>query len=119
MSIEIRLILAALACYRLAQLVAIDDGPGDVFRRFRAWAGSLENDRARSYLGGLVHCVYCVGLWFALVLAPAVIWPHDVCDFALIVLGIAGAQAALQGGRDAGGIRWHSSASGSIGGCDE
>ena len=101
-----------------AQLVAIDDGPGDVFTRFRAWAGSLENDRARSYLGGLVHCAYCVGLYAALVLAPAVIWPQDVRDFALIVLGSPGRRRHYRAeGR--GGIRWHSSASGSIGGCDE
>ncbi len=99
---ELRLALAMLACYRLAQLVAIDDGPGDVFRRLRARAGSLESDWARSILGGLVHCVYCLGLWFAFLLTPLVMWPGAIGDMILTALGIAGVQAWLQGPRDVG-----------------
>ena len=97
-----RLLLAALACYRLAQLVAIDDGPGDVFRRLRIWASGLENDTARGFIGALVHCPYCLGLYWAVILAALVIWPRDAGDGVLIVLGIAGAQAYLQGPRDGG-----------------
>lgn len=94
MSIEIRLILAAFAVYRLAQFVAIDDGPSDVFRRLRAWA-------VTGWLGGLVHCPYCVGVWAALGCAVLVLWPCGAGDMLLVVLGLAGAQAWLQGGRDA------------------
>jgi hypothetical protein len=92
-TIEIRLILAALACYRLAQLVTIDDGPGDVFRRLRAWAMT-------GFIGGLTHCPYCLSLWLAIPLGGMTLWPTGAGDLALVVLGIAGAQAWLQGPRD-------------------
>ena len=96
MSIELRLILAVFAVYRLAQLVAIDDGPGDVFRRLRAWA-------ITGWLAGLVHCVYCAGVWFAAIVGAWVLWPCGVSDTVLAIFGIAGAAAWLQGPRDAGG----------------
>lgn len=96
-----RLILAALAVYRLAQLVAIDDGPLDACRRLRAWCGTLGNDRARSFLGGLVHCPYCVGLYAAAAMGLLVLVPTSVGDVVLLVLGLAGAQAWLQGPREA------------------
>lgn len=95
MTLELRLLLAAFAVYRLAQLVAIDDGPGDVFRRLRARA-------VTGWFAGLVHCVYCLGVWFAALAAVAVLWPCGVSDAALVVLGLAGAQTWMQGARDAG-----------------
>lgn len=90
-----RLILAALATYRLAQLVAIDDGPGDVFRRLRG-----------RFVGGtvasLIHCPYCVGVYAAAVCGLLVLWPTRVGDVILVIFGLAGAQAWLQGPRDVG-----------------
>jgi hypothetical protein len=94
-SIEIRLILAALAVYRLSQLVTIDDGPGDAFRRLRA-------RYVTGFLGGLVHCPYCIGVWFAANAAIWVLWPSGIGDLALTWLGLAGAQAWMQGNREAG-----------------
>jgi hypothetical protein len=96
MSIELRLILAALATYRLAQLVAIDDGPGGVFRRLRAWA-------VTGFWGGLVHCPYCVQVYAAVACAFLALWPSGVGDLALTICGIAGGAAWLQGPRDAEG----------------
>lgn len=95
MTLELRLLLAAFAVYRLAQLVAIDDGPGDVFRRLRA-------HYLTGFMAGLVHCVYCLGVWAATIVAPLVLWPNAVSDAALVVLGLAGAQTWMQGSRDAG-----------------
>lgn len=102
MSEPLRLLLAALATYRLAQLVAIDDGPGDVFLRLRVWAGSYEygqDERPKSNLGRLLACPYCVGVWAALLCALAVALAHPLADAWLVVLGLAGAQAVLQGRR--------------------
>ena len=96
MTPEMRLVLAALAVYRLAQLVAIDDGPGDIFRRLRA-------HYVTGVMGGLVHCVYCVGIWASVIVGALVLWPFGLGDVALVILGIAGAQAWLQGPRDVGG----------------
>jgi hypothetical protein len=95
MTLTVRLILAALAVYRLGQLVAIDNGPLDVFRRLRAWA-------VTGFIGGLVHCPYCVQVYAAVACGALVLWPSGAGDVVLTILGIAGAAAYLQGPRDAG-----------------
>lgn len=89
----VRLFLAALACYRLAQLVAIDDGPGDVFRRLR---GRF----VVGFWAGLVHCPYCLGVWWAVPFGVMALVPAPIGDMVLVILGLAGAQAYLQGPRD-------------------
>lgn len=102
MSEWVRVILAALSVYRLAQLVTIDDGPHDVFRNWRARAGSYdygEDGRPKTNWGRLWACPYCVGLYAALFVAPLVVWPTAVCDYGLVILGLAGAQTLLQGAR--------------------
>lgn len=96
MSDLVRWILAALAVFRLAELVALDDGPGRVFARLRAWAGCHPVDAVRETLGALVQCPYCVGVWAAAVCAVLVLWPSRVGDIALAALGLAGAQAFLE-----------------------
>jgi hypothetical protein len=62
-----RIVLAALATWRLAHLVAEEDGPANVIARARRRAGT-------SQLGELMDCFYCLSLWaaapFALVAAP-------------------------------------------------
>ena len=62
-----RIGLASLATWRLAHLVAEEDGPANVIARARVRAGT-------SQLGELMDCFYCLSLWaalpFALVTAP-------------------------------------------------
>lgn len=102
----IRWLLAALAVYRLSELVAYDDGPFGWIRRFRSWIANESTgiDDLRETLGDLVHCPYCLGVWFALAVMPLVVWPTRGGDVALAVLGLAGAQSVLTaltgGGRD-------------------
>jgi hypothetical protein len=100
-----RLLLAAVACYRLAQLVALDDGPGDWLLRFRAWAGAYEygeDGRARTSAGRLVGCPYCVGVWIAAALVLLLVWPSVAGDLFLLWWGIAGVQAAMEDSRNDG-----------------
>ena len=62
-----RFVLASLATWRLAHLVAEEDGPANVIAHARARAGT-------SQLGELMDCFYCLSLWaaapLALVTAP-------------------------------------------------
>jgi hypothetical protein len=59
--------LAALATWRVAHLVAEEDGPLNAVTRARARAGT-------SVLGELMDCFYCLSIWtaapFALAIAP-------------------------------------------------
>lgn len=99
----IRWALAALATYRIAVAISIDDGPGDVFLRFRTWLGAdLYGDDGRPYTawGRWVKCPYCLGLWAAIVCVALVAVAHPLTDALLGVLGLAGAQAVLQGRRE-------------------
>lgn len=105
----LRLALAALACDRLTRLLVVDDGPGEIFLRLRTWAGRYDygpeadvdgEPRPASSLGRLAACPYCVGMWVALGLA-VLLRPASRTDFVLTWLGLAGAQAVLEGQRDA------------------
>jgi hypothetical protein len=55
-------VAAVLATWRIAHLVAAEDGPWNVIARLRRRAGSGE-------LGRLMDCFYCLSLWVALPLA--------------------------------------------------
>jgi hypothetical protein len=99
----IRFILAALAVYRVAMFTR-EDGPFNVFANVRAYLGR----QVREIEGGAVHnvnwtlaeisnCPHCIGVWLALLFAPAVIWPSFVTDVILLFLAIAGLQSYLTG----------------------
>lgn len=98
MPFEVKFALAALAVFRLAELVAIDDGPFDIFLRLRTLAGSYDRDetgRAKSNLGRLLACPWCVGMWLAIL--PA-LWLADLTwDTVVTWLALAGAQALMEG----------------------
>ena len=83
-------ILIALAVYRLARMLAYEDGPGDVLVQLRQGVArrfGLESWQARG-----VSCPLCVGFW----LAP-LLWLAWLVLPALIVwLAIAGAACWLQ-----------------------
>lgn len=99
----VRWILAALSCYRLAQLVTLDDGPGDVFAWLREKAGAYQygNDgRPFTSIGRLMACPFCIGIWAALPCAMMALQHNAASDVILAIFGIAGAQAALQGKRE-------------------
>ena len=56
-----RLIIAVLATWRIAHLIAKEDGPFDLIVRVRTLVGN-------GMFGRLMDCPYCLSLWFS---APA------------------------------------------------
>lgn len=90
------LILISLITWRLAVLLVVDGGPGDVFARLRLWAtgesgtyvettsgGIVEfPGRVIPWLGGMLTCVGCASLWMAPVAYAVVRWAPD--EIALI-----------------------------------
>ena len=91
----VRWVLAALAAYRLSELVALDVGPFRIFARLRGWAGCHPSDLIRENLGELIHCPYCLGVWFGLFCALLALWPTLGGDVILAAFGLAGVQAVL------------------------
>lgn len=94
----LRWVLAALACYRLAQLVAVDDGPFALCKRLRQALGRRAGAEGswRWSLAELANCPYCLGVWFAVPCAWACLGPSGPTDAILAWLGLAGAQALME-----------------------
>lgn len=82
-----RFVLASLATWRVAHLVAEEDGPANVIARARARAGPGQ-------LGELMDCFYCLSLWAALPFAR-VITPRRR-DLPLTWLALSGAACLLE-----------------------
>ena len=100
-------VLAVLATYRLAQLVALDDGPLDCFVTLRSLMvyshkGKRREGAVWKSLEDLVNCPYCLGVWFAGLMTLLVVQrvPMDPWTGLLFWLGVAGGQCALQSSTD-------------------
>lgn len=80
--------LAVLATYRAARMIALEDGPFDVFSRLQERAGGQ-----KTWLGRGLACPLCVGFWIAAL--PAIYLAASGAEFALLWFGIAGGAAVL------------------------
>lgn len=82
-----RLILAMLATWRLATLLAHDDGPWDATLRLRRALGDGQ-------FGRMLDCFRCVSLWVAAPLAFAV--GRSPLEWLLAWLALSGAACLLE-----------------------
>jgi hypothetical protein len=89
-AVWLRLVLAVLATWRLATLLARDDGPWEVVARLRAALGDGQ-------LGRLLDCFRCVSLAVAAPLALAV--GRDALECLLAWPALSGAACLIE--------RWH------------
>ena len=93
-----RLVIASLVCFRLSELITVDDGPGNVLVWMRAKLGGYDlgdDGQPETSLGRGIICPYCVSIWIAAGLAVLLfpVGPMIVVYW----LAIAGGQALLQG----------------------
>lgn len=92
----IYLILAILATYRVARMLAIEDGAFDLFAKWRALADP-QSAQETWYARG-VNCPLCLGFWVALLFALLLAHQDPAMGRSEIILawlGIAGAQTLL------------------------
>jgi hypothetical protein len=82
-----RFVAASLATWRIAHLLAHEDGPGDLFVRLRVWLG-------HGFWGRLMDCFYCVSLWVAVLFVPAV--TLRLSEGLLIWIALSGAACLLE-----------------------
>jgi hypothetical protein len=77
----------ALATWRVAHLVAREDGPGDLVFRIRLAAG-------QGLLAQAMDCFHCVALWVA---APvALVLADSIATWLIAWLGLAGAASLAE-----------------------
>jgi len=98
----VRFFLAALAIYRLAWMLTKEDGPFMLFDKFRKWLGKrVTKDMGLGWtLAELFNCPHCLGLWLAILLSPAILWPSRGMDIVLVILAVAGLQSFMTGRND-------------------
>ena len=91
-------IIAALAVYRLAQLLAYDLGPWHSIEKARLYLGQQAHRHGRASLwhqaSEWLRCPYCSGIWFS-ALAASVYAPNFIA-FVLLTLAVAGLAALLE-----------------------
>lgn len=77
------LVVGILATYRVARMMAMEDGPFDVFSWIREKAGQ------QTWIGRGVHCVLCLSFWLAWL--SALCLPHSSLPaYAITSLAISG-----------------------------
>ncbi len=87
MHVMMRFALAALATWRLAFLVAREDGPFRIFARLRDHAAGI------AFVGELLKCVKCVSMWMAIPFAFFV--GGSWVDLVVIWLALGGVAALI------------------------
>jgi len=80
----LELVLLSLATWRICHMLAREDGPLDIFRALRTWAGAHRSInfgwQAEGFLGKLIICPLCSSVWIstflvAAIVAAPVLWP--------------------------------------------
>jgi Protein of unknown function (DUF1360) len=86
-SLWFRLVIAILATWRVAHLVAREDGPFDIIVKLRVRAGNAP-------LGQLMDCPYCLSIWVALPFAFMI--ANTVIAWIAAWLAISGGASLLE-----------------------
>lgn len=98
-----RYALKAFALYRLAQMIAFDNGPMWIFARLREWTDDnaiVEQNRGVNRgpwqsLNEGVHCPFCIGIWL---MVPLALIPYrGIWRLIINALALAGGQTYLEG----------------------
>lgn len=68
MSYPLMLLVLALAVYRVAHMIGLEDGPFDLFATLRYRAGQT------TWIGRGMHCPLCLSFWLGFVAALLLPW---------------------------------------------
>lgn len=84
-------LLAALAVYRVARMIALEDGPLNLFAKLQDWA---EPRQEKNWFAKGILCPLCLSWWLAL---PTLYFfqPLSAAQYMLTWLAIAGGAAVL------------------------
>lgn len=77
--------VGVLATYRLARMLAMEDGPFDLFSTLREKAGQ------RTWIGRGLNCTLCLSFWLALpftLLLPISSWQEFIITWLAVAGGV-------------------------------
>jgi hypothetical protein len=83
----LRALAAALACWRVTHLLALEDGPGGVVLALRRRLGD-------SALGRAMDCFLCLSIWVAMPLATLL--AGNLVSWLVATLAVSGAACLLE-----------------------
>ena len=84
------LIIAGLATYRLARFSVKDDGPFNVFGRWRALCGVVDGVEPKAgSMADLVTCSRCATVWAAIAISAILLLYPDWSLFVILPLSLA------------------------------
>lgn len=100
MGIFVYLILGGLAAFRITEMLVVDDGPYDIFARFRGYVSQVsvplpEKSKVLTNISSVFQCVHCMGLWVSI---PIIVtyYIHNFYTAAFILyFALAGLQSVL------------------------
>ena|ERR1051325_7779340 len=92
LSIWFYLIIAVFATFRVAKMIAEEDGPAFIFKRLR---DRFTNDKSSLAIG--IRCPLCVGFWVAALISFYLVWLGVITLtlWPVVWLAVAGAQVKL------------------------
>jgi hypothetical protein len=93
LTLEVRLILAALATYRVSHALALEKGPFAVCERLRGWVS--DHFGAASWVFEGLTCPLCLSVWVVWPFIVVVVFPTPVGDLGLMWLGLSGVASFL------------------------
>ncbi len=96
-----KLIIVILATYRIAHLLPEDDGPFFIFKRIRQYTMTKEVAENEEFgrwanLNEGIRCIYCMGLYSALLCVLLVMINNFYANLFLLIMAVAGGQSLLQ-----------------------
>lgn len=89
----LRIIIAALASYRIARMFALETGPFALFEWFRGRIFIWQGNR-KSWINEGVTCSLCLGFWTGPILFGLTY--VDYVFYGVVALAVAGLQTAIQ-----------------------
>jgi hypothetical protein len=81
------LTIAILGVWRITHLLAVEDGPADLFVRLRRAVGN-------GFWGGLLDCFHCLSVWVAAPFAACLV--NDWQEWILLWLALSGGACLLE-----------------------
>lgn len=86
-------LILVLATFRITEMIVVDEGPFDMFVRWRAFlVRNAHKSKLNETLAKLFDCKFCMGIWVSLLV---VLMTNYGLGLLVFIFAIAGAQSVI------------------------